>query len=105
MMAVIVGMNKSIERRKKIQQALIDESERTGLIVPFEIQVRYGQAHFLPADDNETLDTSEQPNESPEMAYYRRFAENLNKQLIEEQNKKPDQDYMPTPEEIGMEDF
>ena len=105
MMAVIVGMNKSIERRKKIQQALIDESERTGLIVPFEIQVRYGQAHFLPADDNEPLDTSEKPNESPEMAYYRRFAENLNKQLIEEQNKKPDQDYMPTPEEIGMEDF
>ena len=46
----------------------------------------------MPADDNDPLDTSEKPNESPEMAYYRRFAENLNKQLIEEQNKKPDQD-------------
>lgn len=105
MLALMVNMNKSAERSQRIQQALIDESKRTGLAVPFEIQVRYGRADFLPADDDKPLDTSEKPNESPEMAYYRRFAENLNKQLIEEQNKKPDQDYMPTPEEVGMEDF
>ena len=64
-------------RRDKLRKALEAEENRTGIKVPFLIWLRYGIASITPSDDGELPDTSESPNELPEVTYYRKFAEDL----------------------------
>ena len=76
---------KASEREQKLREALLSEEKRTGLEIPFLLKLRYGLAFVLPPEGEDPPDTSESENESPEMAYYRRFAENLMSKLESEQ--------------------
>ena len=70
---------------RKLREALLAEEKRTGLEIPFLLRLRYGLIHILPPEGEDPPDTSESENESPETAYYRRFAENLMSKLEAEQ--------------------
>ena len=65
------------QRRQKLREALLAEEKRTGMKVPFELWLRFGIASVMPDENGGMPDTSEQPNEPPEMTYYRRFEENF----------------------------
>ena len=71
------GAMRDYMRRDKLRKALEAEENRTGIKVPFLIWLRYGIASITPSDDGELPDTSESPNELPEVTYYRKFAEDL----------------------------
>ena len=71
-----VGKKKG-QRRQKLYEALLEEGKKTGMEVPFLLWLRFGIASVLPEEGEEMPDTSEQPNEPPEMTYYRRFEENF----------------------------
>ena len=65
------------QRRQKLREALLEEEKNTGLQVPFRLWLRFGIASVMPEEGEEMPDTSEQPNEPPEITYYRRFEENF----------------------------
>lgn len=65
------------QRRQKLREALLEEEKKTGMKLPFELWLRFGIASVLPEEGEPMPDTSEKPNEPPEMTYYRRFEENF----------------------------
>ena len=65
------------QRRQKLYEALLEEEKKTGMKVPFLLWLRFGIASVLPEEGEPMPDTSEKPNEPPEMTYYRRFEENF----------------------------
>ena len=65
------------QRRQKLREALLEEEKKTGMKVPFLLWLRFGIASVLLEEGEPMPDTSEKPNEPPEMTYYRRFEENF----------------------------
>ena len=63
--------------KQKGQEARLEEEKQTGMKVPFLRWLRFGSASVMPEGGEEMPETSEQPNEPPEMTYYRRFEENF----------------------------